>query len=119
MHLIACLEETFAYIDNTLNRCPKYVVLSMLYCHLPPTTFSHSLGGGARSLWLGCKILHDTVNKKFDTNALSAVGGLFFLRFLCPALLNPASVGLTIGTLPFIRLKHTPTSVLTDKIGAA
>jgi hypothetical protein len=50
-----------------------------------------------RSLWLGCKILHDIVAKKFESNALSAVGGLFFLRFLCPALLNPASVGLTIG----------------------
>eukprot|EP01094_Clydonella_sp_ATCC50884_P021877 TRINITY_DN490_c0_g1_i1.p1 TRINITY_DN490_c0_g1~~TRINITY_DN490_c0_g1_i1.p1 ORF type:complete len:498 (-),score=131.77 TRINITY_DN490_c0_g1_i1:435-1928(-) len=73
-HLIECLEECFEYINKTIERCPH-------------------------SLWVICQLVYELVKVKFESTSLSSVGGLFFLRFLCPALVNPGGVGLTIEGL--------------------
>eukprot|EP01094_Clydonella_sp_ATCC50884_P000789 TRINITY_DN1059_c0_g3_i1.p1 TRINITY_DN1059_c0_g3~~TRINITY_DN1059_c0_g3_i1.p1 ORF type:complete len:2924 (+),score=934.19 TRINITY_DN1059_c0_g3_i1:108-8879(+) len=36
-----------------------------------------------------CQIVHDVVGSKFPSSALTSVGGLFFLRFVCPTFLAP------------------------------
>lgn len=39
-----------------------------------------------------CQILHEIVNAKFPNSALTSVGGLFFLRFVCPVFLAPQNL---------------------------
>jgi hypothetical protein len=40
---------------------------------------------------LVCRIWHNAVKKKFSGSELAAVGGIFFLRFMCPVLSTAAT----------------------------
>ena len=44
----------------------------------------------------GC--LQEEVGSKFPSSKTQAVAGFLFLRFLCPAMLNPKGYGIMEGT---------------------
>lgn len=52
----------------------------------------------------GC--LQEEVGSKFPSSKTQAVAGFLFLRFLCPAMLNPKGYGIMEGT----KNSHIPTS---------
>eukprot|EP01102_Stenamoeba_stenopodia_P019729 TRINITY_DN751_c0_g1_i2.p1 TRINITY_DN751_c0_g1~~TRINITY_DN751_c0_g1_i2.p1 ORF type:complete len:501 (-),score=90.90 TRINITY_DN751_c0_g1_i2:243-1745(-) len=41
-----------------------------------------------------CTLLQSEVSKKYPESRLSSVGGFFFLRFICPAIVTPDSFGI-------------------------
>jgi Ras GTPase-activating protein 1 len=57
----------------------------------------------------GC--LQEEVGAKFPSSKTQAVAGFLFLRFLCPAMLNPKGYGIMEGT----KNSHIPTSHATQR----
>lgn len=47
-----------------------------------------------RGLRILCRELHLSVREKFPKSEYSVVGGLIFLRFICPAIISPESYGI-------------------------
>ncbi len=41
---------------------------------------------------------HQMVEERFNEKGYQLIGGFFFLRFVCPALVSPERVGLASGT---------------------
>jgi hypothetical protein len=68
VHLVRSCEDMLQHITATIDQCP-------------------------RSLWRACKLMYDIVSEKFPDSALKSVGGLFFLRFVCPAIMVPEKAG--------------------------
>jgi len=68
LHLVRSCEDMLQHIVATIDQCP-------------------------RSLWRACKSMFEIVNEKFPSSALKSVGGLFFLRFVCPAIMVPETSG--------------------------
>jgi len=67
--LIGLTQEFFDAIVKNLDRCPPQIVAL-------------------------CACIGTKVQSKFPEHTLSAMGGFFFLRYLCPALVQPAAFGL-------------------------
>lgn len=64
------------------------------YCRMTLDAIVSSLDHLPDSLRFICVVLWCNVEKKFGDFKFAALGGFFFLRFLCPALLTPDSHGL-------------------------
>eukprot|EP01119_Soliformovum_irregulare_P018611 TRINITY_DN574_c0_g1_i1.p1 TRINITY_DN574_c0_g1~~TRINITY_DN574_c0_g1_i1.p1 ORF type:complete len:1038 (+),score=322.06 TRINITY_DN574_c0_g1_i1:3422-6535(+) len=67
--LIGLTQEFFDAIVKNLDRCPPQITAL-------------------------CACIGMKVKSKFPEHTLSAMGGFFFLRYLCPALVQPAAFGL-------------------------
>ena len=52
-----------------------------------------------------CRHLQQEASAKFPENKHSVVGGFFFLRFLCPAIVSPAKLGLVKSMLSYFFFK--------------
>eukprot|EP01095_Lingulamoeba_sp_RSL-Kostka_P005233 TRINITY_DN16570_c0_g1_i1.p1 TRINITY_DN16570_c0_g1~~TRINITY_DN16570_c0_g1_i1.p1 ORF type:complete len:502 (+),score=212.24 TRINITY_DN16570_c0_g1_i1:140-1507(+) len=72
--LIKACEHWFNSIAATVNQCPIEIRLA-------------------------CKFLNHFVGIKFPTSAYIAVGGLFFLRFVCPVIVAPERMQLVEGSV--------------------
>lgn len=68
-NLIKLTKKFIDQIVNSLELCPK-------------------------SLRVLCSLLQKEVSKKFPQSRLSSVGGFFFLRFICPAIVTPETFGI-------------------------
>lgn len=56
-----------------------------------------------------CFLLYSNVEKKFGDFKFAALGGYFFLRFLCPAIVTPDSHGLVPSTVVTKETRRTLT----------
>ena len=72
---------------------------------------NHSIERCPVPLWRACQIIGDVVAERFPDSALQGVGAVFFLRFICPAIVLPE----TYGMLPSEGLNckdlHSPLSL--------
>lgn len=54
-----------------------------------------------------CKMLQSAVAEKFPKSIEAVVGGYFFLRFICPALVSPDIYGVLPGAYDRRRARKT------------
>ena|SRR3990167_419978 len=62
----------------------------------------YSISQSNRELRLACSYLKTYVGEKYPSGALTSVGGLFFLRFICPVFIFPEKLQLVEGKSPLL-----------------
>ena len=105
MCTIRLLQEPFlsTFLSNYASRLsamPHYEVLEGSL--IEPSVVGHAIDGLLTSIesmlsrlhpgiLLVCRVWYNAVKKKFPGSELAAVGGIFFLRFICPVITILAS----------------------------
>lgn len=80
-------------LTKAQQTCPKYTIIKLL-SNVP------------RDILHLCSVVYNETLVKFPESAQKAVGGIIFLRFLCPAITTPPSSVIREGTLNFSCLRY-------------
>jgi hypothetical protein len=120
--LSSCLSH---FDKNLLSQLPSYEVLEG--SSLEPSLVGHALDGLLTSIesslaqlhaaiLLVCRVWYNATKKKFSGSELAAVGGIFFLRFLCPVITILATSEQSDQTYQSSFIKHKHLIQLVAKI---
>jgi hypothetical protein len=106
--LLLTAKETIQRILRAAEDCPMYSKFFKFLNNL----------NGSRIMKALFHIASEEVIKKFPSAKMSTIGGFFFLRFLCPALVVPDGYGIIEGRrkrVLRVEAKHLVVAKLSEK----
>jgi neurofibromin 1 len=86
-NLIDMSNEFLTAIMDNISNCPAYVCT---------TKYTDTLNRAIRNV---CYLVHTETKAKFPQNRLILVGGFYFLRYFCPAIVSPDTIHIVQGSL--------------------